>query len=317
MVVAEARPGTAAHGEVSISAFGIHLSTTGSTSGRGARWELASPAEVERRWRGVASRCLVDWRYADGRPMLRVDGGDGGYRVYAPRFGRHHVSADGRRIVSALPRLAAWRWQRLFYAQTLPLAAALQGLDLFHASAVVRRGRAIAFVADSGTGKTSLAAQLVARGSELLTDDVLALDAENGDVRAHPGARMASIAPHEYRALGPAGRRRLGSPIGRSDKLHVAVEPHPAPVPLAAIYFLRRRGDATRASVRAPAAVDPRALLASSFLLYMRSPERLLTHLEVCARLARSVPAYELLLPGNGTAADAAAAVEHHGGGDA
>src|SRR5207248_1369448 len=137
---------------------------------------------IDRRWNGRL------WLAVDHHPEL-------GYRIYAPRYGRHLVSSDGTRIVSALPNVAPWRWQRLLFAQALPLAATLQGLEALHASAVELGGKAFAFTAASGTGKTSLAMHLVARGATFLTDDVLAVEARVGALIAHPGASTLSVAP--------------------------------------------------------------------------------------------------------------------------
>lgn len=300
-----------------LTAFGLDLALAHSEQGdrngaRPVRWELVPPAAIDRAWRGAESVRVVDFRFEDGRPMLSVDHDpDRGYRIHAPRFGRHLVSPDGAEIRSALPRLAPWRWQRLFYAQVLPLAAALQGLELFHASAVAVDGGVVAFVAESGTGKTSVAAHLVAAGARLVTDDVLALELVSGHVRAFPGPGMTSVDPAEMRSMTAAGRLRLGRPIGRDDKIHLATETVDEPLPLEIVYLLRRGGgEGVQISRRVgPAA---RSLLASSFLRYVRTPERLLTHLDVCASLARSTPAFDLIVPENVSARDAAARIQAH-----
>ena len=59
----------------------------------------------------------------------------GAFRVVTPGLGAHLVSADGSTIDSDVPRIAPQFWQRPFFAQVLPLAAALNGLELFHATA--------------------------------------------------------------------------------------------------------------------------------------------------------------------------------------
>src|SRR5207342_3502002 len=130
----------------------------------------------------------------------------------APGFGTHLVANDGSLIRSSLPEKGEV-WQRLFFAQALPLAAALNGLALFHASAVVLDEQAYAFVGLSGSGKTSIAAQLVARGAQMLTDDVLALELADGEVSAFAGPARISIERSELDSLDRDGRQRLGQPL--------------------------------------------------------------------------------------------------------
>jgi hypothetical protein len=282
----------------------------GGTATRTATWVQDTEAREEEAWQREA-RSLVDYRFLDGRPMMLVEHHpDGRYRVSAPGFGRHLVSPRGDQICSALPTGPGRRWQRLFFAQVLPLAATLQGLDLFHASAVAHAGRAVAFSAPSGTGKTSIAAHLVADGFEFVTDDVLALEISDGTVTAHPGPGFLGVAEVEVRKLSREGRRRLGPRIGRGDKAYFGVTPVAAPVPLAAVCFLARTG-AHQLEVVEEAEAGPRELLGSSFLPHVRPPERLLNHLDVCAHIAASVRIVRVGVP-DGDARAAAAALAPH-----
>ena len=100
---------------------------------------------------------------------------DRGYRVWVRGLGRCRISPGGDTIECAPPRAKAGRW-RLLIGQGLPIAAALRGLEVLHSSAVVSRP-AVAFVAPSGTGKTSLALEFVIGGARLLADDVVVLEA--------------------------------------------------------------------------------------------------------------------------------------------
>lgn len=304
-------------------AFGLELDapcalpglseSNGRAGPRQASLELVPPASIESAWPSREGRTLVERTVPDGRLMMRIEEHpELGYRIWAPRYGRHLVSADGSRISSALPRLAPWRWQRLFFAQVLPLASALQGLELFHASAVSLRDRVIAFAGGSGVGKTSLAAHLVAQGAKLATDDVLALEPADGGVLAHPGAATASVDEGELRAMGREGRKALGAEVGRSDKVHLAPSVLVRTQPLSLLYFPRRSSTPGRVRIARLEPPDTRLLLAASFLLYLQSPGRLVTHLDVCARIARSVRTYRVLVPSDVPSRDVAAAVEAH-----
>ncbi len=306
-------------------AFGLDLEATfplpgvppadDPSSAHRATVELVSADELDRSWPFEDAVSLMHRIYEETqRPALTIDHHeDVGYRVFAPRYGRHIISLDGMGIRSALPPVQPWRWQRLLFAQVLPLAAALQGFELFHASAVALGNLALGFVAASGTGKTSVAVNLVGRGASLLTDDVLALEQSEGAVLAHPGGGMISVSAAELEALDPSAIARIGTVIGRSDKLHVATELVDGPLPLAALYFLSRNGRETGDVVfEAPARPDPRQLLSSSFISYVQTDAQLLNHLEVCARIAGSVPIFEVRVPRSRTAEDVAKAVEKH-----
>jgi hypothetical protein len=283
--------------------------------GRRVTLHPAQPEDLERGWGSGAAETVVELRFPDGRTMMRIEHHrPEGFRVWAPRHGRYVVSADGRRVCMAIPSLRSWRWQRLLFAQVLPLAATLQGLEPLHASAVALGGSAVAFLASSGSGKTSVAADLVSRGAELLTDDVLSVEASDAGVLAHPGAGLVNIDPRELARLGPMGRARLGIALGETDKVHLAAPLAAGPRPLKAVYFLRRGDSGPRPRIVPHVRSDARRFLAGTFIRYVRSPERLRTHLEVCARLAGSVPAFDLLVPEGSSASDSGGAVERHVG---
>lgn len=238
-----------------------------------------------------------------------------GYRIYAPGHGLHVVSHDGREIYSALGNVEQWRWQRLMFAQALPLAATLQGLALFHASGAEVDGRAFGFIASSGTGKTSLAVHLAAQGvGRLLTDDVLALDPVGELVMAHPGPRFVSVADEELRTLSPEEQARVGLFIGRSDKSHLEPPLGASPAPLRALYFLHRaRNESTPSIVSAEG--DARRLIASRFIWYLQTPRHHADHLDVSARLANTIEAFVIVVPAGGSARSLAAAVAEHADG--
>jgi hypothetical protein len=236
---------------------------------------------------------------------------DGAYLVESPGYGTHVVSAEGTRITSVIASEAAWSWQRLLVAQALPLAAAIRGLEPLHASAVSLNGSAVAFSAPSNTGKTSIALHLTARGAELVTDDVLAIEMTPTTLLAHPGARLLGAAPHEIDAV-QAGRERLGSALTDSGKVYLHPSLDAKPRPLAALYRLARQTADAPFRIVEELPPDPRALLATTFLTYLREPERLIRHLEFAARFARDVRVFVVDLPADVTASRAAAHLEEH-----
>jgi hypothetical protein len=317
-VLAEVQPKQRAHSNLAGAAFGIAIEAAPPLALPGlapaaagllrTHIELVDARSLERSWPAHEVQRTVDLRYPNGSLMMCVERHrSSGYRVYAPRYGRHIVSDDGTAIRSALPALAPARSRRLLFAQVLPLAAALQGLEVLHASAVVLGGRAFAFFAASGTGKTSIAAHLVARGGSLLTDDVLALEPCGELVVAHPGAPTMNLDPLQLAAVDSGRRARLGPAVGRTDKVHLQPPLHPTAVPLAALCFLRR---GSTLSVERRANPSARELLGTSFVSHLQTPARLLAHLEVSSRIAESLPTFTVDLPRGGSAETAAVALE-------
>jgi hypothetical protein len=299
------------------TAFGLEIAAAQAVPGIGVcapgtqqrlvEWRQLSASAFDDAAAASAWSSLVDLRHDDGVLFLSVEQAEGvGFRISAPGFGRHLVSEHGRTLLSHLGPNCKPGWERLFFAQPLPLAAALQGLELVHASAVVIERGAVALVAASGTGKTSVAAHLVAGGATFLTDDVLALEASDGLVLAHPGPARLAIDEAELGKLS----KDVGAVVGRSDKLHLALEPAAEAVPLRAVYFLHRSLEG-HGPLFAPVD-DARPLLASSFLGYLTSSERLLVHLDICARIAAGVPTVDVAIPPGVSAQDVARALHAH-----
>jgi hypothetical protein len=227
------------------------------------------------------SERIAELRNAGGEPYLRIDRHpELGYRIEADGHGAHLLSLDGRAATCA-PRVGAdWAWHRLFFAQVLPTAAALQGLEILHASAVALGDEATAVVSRSGGGKTTLATELVSAGGAFVTDDVLAVERTGDEVLAHPGPGFAGV-----------------EEPGGSDKVHVEVEPVTEPVRLARLVFLERGGRSARLELTPLSPPDPRLLLASTFAFHLTTRERLEAQLDTCAAIASRVACFRLSVP--------------------
>ena len=273
--------------------------------------DLVPEERIDDGWpRRGAERVLEETFDDDPEPARTIDAHpEAGYRLYARGFGLARVSGDGATVLCAPPGPAEWDWQRFLVGRILPWAAVLRGYETFHASAVEIDGRVVAFAGDTGMGKTSLALRLVAEGARLVSDDVLALETTGRGVIAHAGAGIACVRPAEREAIADATWAALGTELGHSGKTYIAVPVAPEPRPLGAIYFLRRGGEGAIAPLDPP---DPRLLLASTFVLGVRTPERMLNQLDVCAAIARGVPSFHLSVTAGGDAGSLAAAVSEH-----
>lgn len=245
----------------------VGMDAAGGSAGRAVRVRLGDPDAVAD---GPDER-ISEAPGPGGRPLATIDAvGGRGFLARAARFGSAWIDAAGREVVWSPAHDDPLRAQRFLGGQVLPFAAVLQGLEAFHASAVVLDGRALAIVAASGVGKTTAALALVERGLPFLDDDVLVLDE---GLLAHPGPALANV-----------GEERV--PVRR----------HEQPVPLGALVFLERtEGDPPVVERLDP--VDPKLLLAATFNLALRTPERLARQLETCGRIAESVSVLRVRAP--------------------
>jgi hypothetical protein len=290
-------------------AFGLEISgdfeapglapVTGPPTGPPSRLRVVSSAELAERWPAGEGSRLLEERFPPGDDQVArsIDHAPGrGYRLFARHFGLALVSEDGAEVLCAPPDAEPWSWQRFLVGRVLPWAAVLRGREVLHASAVALDGRALAFVAPTGGGKTSLAIELVLGGGRFLTDDVLALERSGEHVLAHPGASIVAL-----RDPPPAG---LGQVLGHSGKTYVALDRMPGPVPLGALCFIGRDEDGGGSAAIEPIErPDARLLLGSTFNQSIRTPERMRRQLELCADLAASIPMFRLrIAPGRGAA---------------
>ncbi|MGH9049590.1 MAG: hypothetical protein ACRDY4_07675 [Acidimicrobiia bacterium] len=267
----------------------------------------------------------------DTRPPVRLElarpadlpanGGRGAsvdYLLEADGYGTFLVPADGASVLCSPADAAPWQWQRYLVGQILPLVAVLHGFEAFHASVIALGRGAVAFVGRSGAGKSSIAAALVARGAGFVADDVLVVGTDDDPIRAYPGFGLTSL-HRDVLALLPGGTTEwLGPQVGADQHgVRIAVDVVPGALPLTAVYFLGRATRSDGSLIERIDPVDPRVVLAGSYNLLVRTVERRIRHLDVCARLARDVECFRIAIaPGSGPT-DVAAAVEAHTAADA
>jgi hypothetical protein len=273
--------------------FGLDLQVPGSltwlaesgTSATGRAVDLSVGSEAD-------SECLKDAttisdeRTEDGGVLFRITRGDGGYGFSGPRYGSAIVSPRASRVWGEPGDGGMGDWQRFLVAQVLPFAAVLQGLEVFHASAVAVDGRAVAFLGASGAGKTSIAIALCRLGASFLTDDVLAIERDGERLLAHPGAPLAGIASEEVERLRSRQSLDHGTVLSSdSREAMVRVAPQRDAVPLNAIFVLDRRSEAPP-EPRFEPVVEPQVLLSATFNLVLLDGRRLEALLDVCSLAA-------------------------------
>ena len=201
----------------------------------------------------------VDWDPADATPVFssRSKSEDGRsilvlYILGACKVIRFLEFADfylwpDRLVCRVDDRAPAHLIRNFLLANVLPFWLELKGFITIHGSAVNISGQAVAFLAHSHNGKSTLAASLLQSGYALLTDDVLPLRVQDGIYWAYPGYPAMRMWPDEadhflteYEHL-----ERVHPDL---DKRYVPVGNGyfglfcDQPVPLGRIYILERRG---------------------------------------------------------------------------
>ena len=241
---------------------------------------------------------LTDRRRPDGAALFRLEFHPAlGHRMTAAGWGCYVVAPPGLLVRCAPVRAAAWRWQRFLVGQVLPFVSLIHGFEGFHASAVTAGDKTVAFTGRSGAGKSTIATSMVLRGWRLVTDDVLTVDiAGDGGVRVHPGMDLMSIRHGPAKAFGRA-LERLGPVIGTDEEaVRVVVPTAKGPRRLSSLYIVEpAEGGQPRIEPMRP--VDPRLLLAATFNLVVRSPDRLTRQLDICSLISRAVAVYRLVIP--------------------
>jgi hypothetical protein len=224
----------------------------------------------------------------DGSEVFRIESHpEAGYLIAGPEYGANLLSSDGRSLRCAPEDHPEGAWQRLLVAQALPFAALLHGLEVLHASAVVRDETAVAFLGPSRSGKTSLALELCNRGACFLADDVLAVESRGQELIAHPGTAVAGVdrdRPEPLRATNVDSPEELVAINARERLLRMQSASNPRP--LSALFFLDRRADGPERP-RFETAADAQMLLAATFNFVLATPQRLRGLLDVCAHAAR------------------------------
>ena len=241
------------------------------------------------------------YEFDDGTVWTEFYRSADGYLLRFPGLADFSVSADGKDVI-AYPAEDGDEVtvEHLYVNQLVPLALSRQGQPTFHASAVTVPGGAVAFLARTGMGKSTLAASFALEDSAFLTDDALLIEeAADGCLvkPSHPSLRLwndskdALIVPGtpEAAEISYSTKARLlaGEALAFADTSR----------PLLAAYVLRN-GDAENIAFRALGGTDRyMAWVENSFLLDVKDPELLSQHFAWTDRVSRAVPTFALTYP--------------------
>jgi hypothetical protein len=226
---------------------------------------------------------------------------DGSIHLRWPGLFEFLVSADGNRI--------GWRnldgtrreaFQEYLLGQVLSFAMLVRGVEPLHATAVVVEEGAVAFLGDSGYGKSTLGASFVRANYPLLTDDVMVLEKRGQQFVAHPGMPRIKLLPE---MCGGLFQGREGTPMNRFTRKTIfalkAQEHQMSAIPLRALYVLSPpRNRTCKLTLRRMS--ESKAFLSvlkNTFNDVLLSPMRLKRQFEFAATVVANVPVKALSYP--------------------
>jgi hypothetical protein len=192
--------------------------------------------------------------------------GSGRHRLALDRYGDYTVDARAGWVAIHQQPEAGIPLTEVLEGPVLLHALAHYGIHALHASAFQRPdGCVCAFTADSGTGKSSLAARALQHGWTRVADDLLALSIRHGMLVAHPALWQPKL------------------PAAEQPGAHLAQT-----LPLSALYQLKRvAGPARQRPLDRTAAL--RLLLQSTVASRVYTPACLAAHLRFAAQAAEYV----------------------------
>ncbi len=285
---------------------------------------------------GLAVRCQwpLPWPDADAEPFASVEVGEGAPEIFQEGAERARngprpddwfhcvrlsgggiylrwaglfefvVSPDGhsirgRPLVEATPE----SFHTYLFGQALSFALLRQGIEPLHATVVVIGGEAVAFLADAGGGKSTLAAAFLQAGFPLLTDDLLVVRRQGEKFFAYPGPARLKLFPEIARVV--LVHAADGVPLNSgTPKLILPLREgqwHRRPAPLRGFYVLDgAQGARSAQRIRIRKLSPSRGmleLLRGTFNAVITEPERLRQQFQQTAEIARTIPIKRLCYP--------------------
>ena len=240
--------------------------------------------------------------YAEISLALSREGGSSLLRF--PGLVDFAISNDGCQIeVWPSPLTRIETFCHLLLDQVLPRVLAQQGRLVVHAGAARVGDQAIAFIGDTGSGKSTLTASLYTAGYPLLTDDGLVLMQREGVTLALPTYPSLRLWPDAIASLFVQAPP-VATMAQYSSKRRIIMTENWAKtevsLPLASFYVIERRAVADDASVslnRLSPSEACMAIMANSFQLDVTDRRRAAKLFAIASSISEQVPVFSLVYP--------------------
>lgn len=248
-----------------------------------------------RKQQPIQEKAYHQWAFPNGTIWTLFYRNQTSYLLRFPELADFQISTDGQDVYcTPAIDISAGSVEHLYQNQVLPLVLSKQGKQVFHASAVETPDGAIAFMGESGRGKSTLAAAFATSGLRFLTDDGLILDDVNGDYFIQPSHASIRLWSDSQEAL-ISDTAPLAAAVTYTPKVRILSDSsmefcHEARI-LSCIYFLGD-GSAKKITISSLHPSDAMInLVKHSFLLDMDSRETISIHFEQLAKMV-SLPIF-------------------------
>lgn len=249
----------------------------------------------------VDQKPFHEWIFPDGTlwTLFYRTGLD--YLLRFPDLADFEVSADGLEVRCwPAPGISEGSVDHLYLNQVLPLALSKQGKLVFHASAIETDAGAIAFMGESGRGKSTLAASFATAGFRFLTDDALLLEQHDDGYTVQPSHASIRLWGDSQQAL-VSDDAHLAPPVQYTPKARILSGDTlvfcPEAQPLRRVYFLGKGGTVGITFQRMPPSEALIGLVKNTFLLDIDEQQTLATHFDQLSRMVSAPIFFRLDYP--------------------
>lgn len=216
--------------------------------------------------------------------------------VYLPDLVTFRVCEGVRILIDAAPNADEAIIRSYLVGMVMGILLYQRGRVVLHASAVEVEGSAVAFMGNSGQGKSSLAAALQSHGHRLCNDDVTPVNLDGDLAIAYPGFPQIKLTCESAATLGynPESLFELNS-LEEKRGYRVKETFTQTPIPLRCVYVLEQGDD-----MQVTGPLNPSEALME--LIHQTWPTRLgepggARHFLQCCELVKRVPFYRLYRP--------------------